>query len=130
MLDTNICIFVLRGGGGSGLSARFETEADRICISSVTLAELTYGVAKSTRQERNGQALAAFSARLPVLDFDAAAAEAYGPLRADLESAGTPVGPYDLMIAAHALSRDLAVVTNNRREFDRVAGLSVEDWSD
>jgi len=129
MLDTNICIFVLRGRGSPGLTARFEAEADRICISSVTLAELHHGVAKSGRQERNGQALSAFSARLPVLDFDPAAAEAYGPLRTDLEAAGTSIGPYDLMIAAQAASRTLIVVTNNRREFDRVAGLRVEDWS-
>jgi tRNA(fMet)-specific endonuclease VapC len=129
MLDTNICIFVLRGRGGRKLTSRFETEASLICISSVTLAELSYGVAKSAQPERNAAALAGFVARLPVLDFDTAAAETFGPLRASLQRAGTPIGPYDLMIGAHAASRDLAVVTNNRREFDRVEGLRVEDWS-
>ena len=128
MLDTNICIYVMTGRGAD-LAARFEAEAAGLCISSVTLAELSYGVEKSAAPLRNRQALAAFSARLGVLDFDAAAAGAYGHLRAALERSGSVIGPYDLMIAAHAVSRSLAVVTNNRREFDRVGGLSVEDWS-
>lgn len=128
LLDTNICIFVMSGRGAS-LAARFEREASRLSISSVTLAELEYGVAKSAAPDRNRQALAAFVARLGVLDFDAAAAGAYGALRARLERAGQVIGPYDLMIAAHALSRGLVVVTNNRREFDRVEGLAVEDWA-
>ena len=98
-------------------------------MSSVTLAELSFGVAKSSAREANRRALAALTARLPVLDFDAAAAEAYGPLRSGIEAAGAPIAPYGLMIAAHAASRNLTVVTNNRREFDRVAGLPVEDWS-
>jgi tRNA(fMet)-specific endonuclease VapC len=127
MLDTNICIFVMAGRGG--LQERFEQEADSLCLSSVTLAELAYGVEKSAARARNAAALAAFAARLVILDFDAAAAEAYGHLRARLERAGSVIGPYDLMIAAHARSRGLAVVTNNRREFDRVEGLAVEDWS-
>ena len=128
MLDTNICIFVM-SGRGAALAARFEAEADRLCLSSVTLAELAYGVEKSAAWARNAAALAAFAARAPLLDFDAAAAGVYGLLRAGLERKGSVIGPYDLMIAAHAMSRGLAVVTNNRREFDRVDGLPVEDWS-
>lgn len=128
MLDTNICIFVM-ARRGAGLAARFEREAERLCMSSVTLAELSYGVEKSAAPARNREALAAFAARLSVLDFDTAAATAYGSVRARLQAAGKVIGPYDMMIAAHAASRSLAVVTNNRREFDRVEGLLVEDWS-
>jgi tRNA(fMet)-specific endonuclease VapC len=128
MLDTNICIFVMTGRAFAS-ATRFEAEAAHLCISSVTLAELFYGVEKSAARARNQQALAAFVARLEVLDFDPAAAEVYGLLRAQLEKAGNVIGPYDLMIAAHAVSRNVTVVTNNRREFDRVDGLPVEDWS-
>jgi tRNA(fMet)-specific endonuclease VapC len=128
LLDTNICIFVMTGRGAA-LAARFEAEAAHLCISSVTLAELSYGVEKSAARTRNRQALEAFVARLEVLDFGSAAAEAYGPLRAGLEKSGRLIGPYDLMIAAHALSLNMTIVTNNRREFDRVEGLPVEDWS-
>lgn len=128
MLDTNICIFAMTGRA-PGLASRFEAEAARLCISSVSLAELHYGVEKSAARARNRGALDAFVARLEVADFDPAAAMAYGVLRARLERAGAVIGPYDMMIAAHAMSRRLSVVTNNRREFDRVEGLQVEDWS-
>ena len=127
MLDTNICIFVMKGLGAS-LGTRFDAEAERLCISSVTLAELAYGVEKSAAQARNRRALEAFVARLAVLAFDPAAAGHYGVLRADLERRGRVIGPYDMMIAAHAQCLGLTVVTNNRREFDRVPGLVVEDW--
>jgi tRNA(fMet)-specific endonuclease VapC len=119
MLDTNICIFVMKGLGAH-LGPRFDTEADRLCISTVTLAELSHGVEKSAARERNRRALESF--------FSGAAA-AFGALRADLERRGSVIGPYDLMIAAHARSLGLIIVTNNRREFDRVSGLAVEDWS-
>ena len=128
MLDTNICIFVM-SGRGAALAERFEREAAGLCLSSVTLAELAYGVEKSAAGARNAAALAAFTARVALLDFDTAAAGAYGLLRAGLERKGSVIGPYDPMIAAHAMSRGLAVVTSNRREFDRVEGLAVEDWS-
>ena len=128
MLDTDVCIFVM-SGRGAALAARFEREADGLSLSSVTLAELACGVEKSAARARDAAALAAFAARVALLDFDAAAAGAYGLLRAGLERKGSVIGPYDLMIAAHAMSRGLAVVTDNRREFDRVEGLAVEDWS-
>lgn len=128
LLDTNICIFVIKGRG-PGLAERFAREEAHLCMSSVTLAELSHGVEKSAAPGRNRQALAAFTARLAVVDFDAEAAAACGVVRATLERAGAPIGPYDTMIAAHALSRNLSVVTDNRREFDRVPGLRVEDWS-
>jgi tRNA(fMet)-specific endonuclease VapC len=127
MLDTNICIFVMKGLGAS-LGPRFDAEAERLCISSVTLAELAYGVEKSAAHARNRRALEAFVARLAVLAFDPAAAGHYGALRADLERRGRVIGPYDMMIAAHAQCLGLTVVTNNGGEFDRVPGLAVEDW--
>lgn len=128
MLDTNICIFVM-SGRGAALAARFEAEADALCISAVTLAELAYGVEKSAAQARNRAALESFAARLKIRPFDAAAAGAYGAVRADLERRGCVIGAYDMMIAGHARSLGLTLVTNNRREFDRVAGLAVEDWT-
>lgn len=115
-------------GLGASLGPRFDAEAERLCISSVTLAELAHGVEKSAAQARNRRALEAFVARLAVLAFDPAAAGHYGALRADLERRGRVIGPYDMMIAAHAQCLGLTVVTNNRREFGRVPRLAVEDW--
>ena len=103
MLDTNICIFVMKGLGAS-LGPRFDTEAARLCISTVTLAELSHGVEKSAARERNRRPLEGFVARLAVLNFNSGAAAVYGALRADLERRGSVIGPYDLMIAAHARS--------------------------
>jgi tRNA(fMet)-specific endonuclease VapC len=128
MLDTNICIFLLKGRGAA-LAERFEAEAERLCLSAVTYGELCHGVEKSAARARNARALEAFAARLPVLPFDTDAAAAFGALRAELERRGTPIGAYDTQIAAHALGLGLTVVTNNRREFDRVPGLAVEDWT-
>jgi len=97
-------------------------------VHILTLAELMHGVAKSGRPEQNGEALRAFRAELDIMPFDDQAAEAYGSLRAGLESAGRPIGPMDLLIAAHALALNLPLVTNNAREFERVPGLTVLNW--
>jgi tRNA(fMet)-specific endonuclease VapC len=101
-----------------------------IGLSTVTLAELQYGVAKSVFPERNQEALAAFTLPLEILPFDAPAAAAYGPIRATLERQGTPIGAMDLLIAAHAVSLGVILVTNNPREFRRVSDLHVENWVD
>jgi tRNA(fMet)-specific endonuclease VapC len=101
-----------------------------IGLSTVTLAELQYGVAKSAFPERNQEALAAFTLPLEILPFDAPAAAAYGPIRATLERQGTPIGAMDLLIAAHAVSLGVILVTNNPREFGRVSDLQVENWVD
>lgn len=90
--------------------------------------ELVYGAEKSSQPERNLRVLEGFAQRLEVLPYDAAAAMHTGQIRAELARAGTPIGPYDQMIAGHARSLGLVVVTNNTREFDRVAGLRVENW--
>ena len=127
LLDTNICIFTIKNRP-QRLREMFNQQAEFLCTSSVTMAELFYGAEKSARVAENLSVIESFAARLEVLDFDPPAAAHYGQIRAELESSGTPIGPYDLMIAGHARSRGLILVTNNRREFDRVPGLRVEDW--
>lgn len=127
MLDTNLCIRVLRDRP-TGLRERFNAEASSLCISTVTQAELLFGAEKSARPTENRQQVEAFSARLEVLPFDAQAAAHYGDIRADLERKAMVIGPYDLMIAGHARSRGLVVVTGNLGEFQRVSGLRAEDW--
>lgn len=130
LLDTNICIYVIRRRPPQVL-ARFQRCAvGDIGLSTVTLAELQYGVAKSAFPERNQEALTAFTLPLEILPFDAPAAAAYGPIRATLERQGTPIGAMDLLIAAHAVSLGVILVTNNPREFGRVPGLQVENWVD
>jgi tRNA(fMet)-specific endonuclease VapC len=129
LLDTNICIFLIKRKPVSVL-LRFEQQSPQdISISTVTLAELRYGADKSSRPRQNHAALDAFLVPLSVLDFDSEAADRYGQVRADLERQGTPIGPLDTMIAAHALRLGAALVTNNSSEFSRVAGLNVEDWT-
>lgn len=127
MLDTNLCIRVLRDRP-QGLRERFNAEADGLCISRIVLTELLHGAAKSARPLENRHEVERFSARLDVLDFDAEAAEQAADIRAKLERVGQPIGGYDVLIAGHARSRGLVVVTGNLREFTRVEGLRCEDW--
>ena len=127
MLDTDICIYVMRNRPPS-LRERFDQVAEQLCMSSVTLAELHYGVEKSARPIENLKALEQFASQLMVLPFSAPAAAHFGQIRAELERVGTPVGGYDLMIGAHARSEALIVVTNNTREFERMPGVRVENW--
>lgn len=128
MLDTNICIYVIKNRP-VGLREQFNRLAELICISTITLAELYYDVEKSSRRIQNLQAVEQFVARLEALPFSAEAAVRYGQVRAELERAGQPAGPYDMLIAAHARSAGLIVVTNNLREFERIRGLRVENWA-
>jgi tRNA(fMet)-specific endonuclease VapC len=127
MLDTNLCIRVLRDRP-TGLRERFNAEASSLCISMVTLAELLYGAEKSAKPVENRNQVEAFAARLDVLPFDNAAAAHFADIRADLERKGQVIGPYDLMIAGHARSLGLVVITGNLGEFKRVEGLRSEDW--
>lgn len=127
MLDTNLCIRVLRDRP-PGLRGKFNAETGALCISTVTLAELLHGAAKSARPMEQRHEVERMIGRLEVLPFDGDAAGHYGEIRADLERRGTIIGPYDLMIAAHARSRGLVVVTGNLGEFRRVDGLRSEDW--
>lgn len=127
MLDTNICIFTLKNKPQEVREA-FNRRHGQLCISTVTLMELIYGAEKSAAPERNLSVVEGFAARLEVLNYDSHAAAHSGQLRAELARAGTPIGPYDQMIAGHARSLGLVLVSNNVREFIRVPGLRVEDW--
>jgi len=127
MLDTNTCIFIMKKT--PYVVNRFKLhQVYGVAISSVTLAELEFGVFKSQAYERNRKTLLAFSALVSVLPFEATASREYGYIRAKLEKKGTPIGTLDTMIAAHAKSQDLVLVTNNTREFQRVENLILEDW--
>jgi tRNA(fMet)-specific endonuclease VapC len=128
MLDTNICVELIRARSPKLFDRLRQQRMDEVALSSITLAELQYGVAKSARPDRNAALLAEFCAPLAILPFDIPAAEVYGRVRAILERGGTPIGPLDTLIASHALSLGVTVVTNNLREFRRVAGLQVESW--
>jgi len=129
MLDTNICIYIIKQQPAAVLKHFLKYQIGDICISSITLAELRFGVAKSTHRDKNANALDEFIVPLEIATFDDAAALAYGDIRATLESAGTPIGSMDMLIAAHAVSLGVTLVTNNTREFVRVAGLTIVDWS-
>jgi tRNA(fMet)-specific endonuclease VapC len=127
MLDTNVCIYVMTKRS-LDLLEKFNSLAEQLCISSITLGELHYGAEKSTRRVDNLTAIEHFVARLEVLAFEAKAAAHYGQLRAELERAGTPCGPHDMQIGGHARSEGLIVVTNNIREFSRMPGVRAENW--
>ena len=129
MLDTNICIHVIKNKPETAIRNFLTHQPDDLCISAITLAELLHGVEKSKFRDRNRLAVSMFLSGIAVLDFDSIAAQAYGELRADLEQNGTPIGPMDMLIAGHAKSRGLILVTNNTGEFTRVKGLQLEDWS-
>ena len=128
MLDTNVAIHTIRQRPPE-VRARFIVHHGRMCISTVSLMELVYGAEKSAQPDRNLRDVEAFAARLEVLPYDREAAMHTGSIRAMLAKAGTPIGPYDQMIAGHARSRGLIVVTANTDEFERVPGIVVEDWT-
>lgn len=127
LLDTNLCIRVLRDRP-QGLRARFNADAEALCMSDVVLYELLYGAERSADPPRIRREVEHFAARLAVLPFDSEAAAHTAEIRAELETRGCGIGPYDLMIAGHARSRGLVVVTGNLDEFQRVQGLRCEDW--
>ena len=130
MLDTNICIYAMKQKPEKVLQ-RFKQEIDNgICISSITLAELEYGMKRSSDPAKNEQALLRFLAPLDVLPFESAAASEYGAIRVYLQRQGTPIGPLDMLIAGHAKAEDLILVTNNVREFERVPALKIENWAE
>lgn len=128
MLDTNICIYLIKHKPLQVFEKLQEHNPDEICISTVTYAELVHGVEKSKAVERNRLALTILLSNIEILDFDMKAAEEYGRIRADLEKKGTPIGPLDMMIAGHAKSLGYTIVTNNVGEFKRVEGLQYENW--
>ena len=130
MLDTNICIYAIKHKPEKVFLKLQETDPEDVCISSITYAELVHGVEKSASVERNRVAISLLLSNIEIKDFDVKAADEYGKIRADLEKKGTPIGPLDMMIAGHAKSLGLAVVTNNVKEFSRVNGIEVVNWAE
>jgi len=129
MIDTNICIYIIKRKPESVLKHFLDYRVGDVGISSITLAELRYGVAKSKYKEKNAKALEEFTIPLEIVSFDEAAALAYGEIRSALEAAGSPIGAMDMLIAAHAISLGVQLVTNNTREFSRIPGLTLLDWT-
>jgi tRNA(fMet)-specific endonuclease VapC len=128
MLDTNICIYLIKNKPAEVKEKFNQYEVGEICISSISVSELYYGVYKSQMVERNLQALALFLAPLNIVDYDEKAAIVYGKIRSDLEVNGKVIGSLDMLIAAHAESIGVTLVTNNTKEFERVDGLKLENW--
>jgi tRNA(fMet)-specific endonuclease VapC len=129
LLDTNVCIHIIRRRPPEVLSNLERFEVGEVEVSSVTVAELSYGAEKSSRPGQNKEALWRFLLPLEIIAFGPEAATAYGRVRAALDRAGTPIGPLDTLIAAHAVSLGVTLVTNNVREFERVPDLDLEDWT-
>ena len=129
MLDTDTCSFILKRSNEAVLRRLASAPVSDICLSVITKAELLFGVAVSPQRHRDGLAVDAFLRHVAVLDFAAPAAAHYAEIRADLRRRGAMIGANDLLIAAHARSRDLTLVTNNTREFGRVRGLTIENWA-
>ncbi len=127
MLDTDICIYINKNHPMK-LLERFNRVAYQVCVSTITLGELYFGAEKSERKRDNYDALERFFGRIEILPFSKEAASHYAQIRAVLEKSGNPIGPYDLLIGAHARAEDLILVTNNEREFRRIPSLRVENW--
>lgn len=130
LFDTNMCVFVIRQKSQLVLQRLRQHQAGDVGVSTVTLAELRYGADKSNDPSRNKAALDAFLVPLKNVEFNADAADEYGQIRSDLERRGLPIAPLDNLIVAHARSLGVTLVTNNIREFSRVTGLVLEDWSE
>jgi len=131
LLDTDTCIYLINRRPGYEFILKHvggKSYGD-VVVSSITFAELMYGIAKSRFQKQNQRAAHLFFAHFPILPFDQAAAEAYGRIRVRLETRGSPIGPLDTLIAAHAVSVGAVIVTNNTKKFSRVENLAVENWS-
>lgn len=128
ILDTNICIYIIKRKPQSVLEKFKTIPIGQVGVSSITLAELDYGARKSERPDKNLNALEQFILPFEVYTFDFLAAMEYGKVRSQLEKNGTPIGPLDMLIAAHAIRLNSILVTNNIREFNRVEGLKTENW--
>ncbi len=128
LLDTNTCIYIINKKPPSAIKKLRAKRPEEVAISTITIAELEYGVARSRFPERNRVALLEFLLPFTILEFDQSAATYYGIIRSSLDRLGKPIGPMDMFLAAQALSRDLILVTNNEKEFQRVEGLHIENW--
>lgn len=129
LIDTNICIYIMNKHPAGIIKKFTQFELGDVGISTITVSELQYGVAKSIHRKENQQRLEQFMAPLEILAYDEMAAKVYGDIRFHLEKNGQPIGPLDVLIAAHALSKNLILVTNNDKEFKRIKNLQVENWT-
>ena len=129
LIDTNICIYIMNKRPIALIKKFRQVAIGDVGISSITISELQYGISKSKHREKNQQRLHEFLAPLEILASDEYAAKYYGDIRFQLEQKGKIIGPLDLLIAAHALSKRLILVTNNDKEFKRIEGLKVENWT-
>jgi len=129
MLDTNICMYIIKQKPKDVIERFRQAQVSEIGVSSITLSELEYGVMKSAKPEQNKLALAQFVAPIEISAYDDVAAQHYGKIRARLERQGTPIGSLDMLIAAHALSINSVLITNNESEFGRVSHLKIENWA-
>jgi tRNA(fMet)-specific endonuclease VapC len=129
LLDTNICIYIIKQKPAKVLEVFQKLHPSDVGISSITLAELEYGIAKSQQSEKNRMALNQFLITLEIVKFDEKASNIYGGIRAELERKGLVIGAMDMLIAAHAMSLDLILVTNNVKEFSRIPNLRLENWA-
>lgn len=130
MLDTNICIYAMKNKPEKVLQRLKNEINEGVCISSITLAELEYGMKHSSNPAKNEQALLRFLVPLSVLPFGAAAASEYGEIRTFLQKQGTPIGSLNMLIAGHAKAEEITLVTNNVQEFEKVPLLELENWVD
>lgn len=128
MLDTNICIYIIKQKPKEVIDKFKKMKENDICISSITYSELIYGAEKSSNVKKNLLALTMFLSNIEILPYDENASSEYGLIRAELEKDGKPIGPLDMLIAAHAKSLNIKLVTNNVKEFERVKGLKIENW--
>lgn len=129
MLDTNICIYIIKQKPKQVIEKLKKLHNANLCISSITYSELLYGVENSLNVPKNLLALTMFLSNVEILPYDENASIDYGLIRAELEKKGEPIGPLDMLIAAHAKSLRITLVTNNEREFRRVKGLNIENWA-
>ncbi len=130
LLDTNICIYAMNGRYPKLSDQLLQINPDDICVSSITVGELEYGAAKSRWGDRTRQVMRAFLANYEILSFTEKDAIIFGQLRAQLAFSGTPIGAYDVMIAAQGVAGNHTVVTHNTKEFSRIPGIVLEDWTD
>jgi len=129
LLDTNICIYIIKKRPIAVFEKFKGLSIGSVGISSITLAELQYGIMESSDPRKNREALEKFLTPLEIIDFDYNATIEYGKIRADLEKRGIPIGPLDTLIASHARGLDLILVTNNEKEFNRIPELKTENWT-
>ena len=129
LLDTNICIYIIKKKPAEVFEKFKNLTIGNVGISSITLAELQYGIEKSSNSEKNREALEKFLTPIEIIDYGYEATVEYGKIRAELEKKGITIGPLDMLIASHAKSLNVILVTNNVREFKRIAGLRIENWA-